>query len=256
MCSTCAHSAQTGVENIFGTGLLRTSLTRRGDGPYRFHRIAARHSARRKRALLLAPVLVSMLALAVGPGNEAISRAAKEKIIAALQDPLSLFSDRSPGERRPGALLATKKGGPHERVLSTVRERPQASDLPPGTETPIFPAASPADQFAGPPAFGPPFSNTPFSAPGPPPAGFPPGGAPPGGIPPGGFPPGGTPPGAPPPGEPPPGGPPPGGPPPGGPPPGEPPGPPPPIPVPEPPTWTIMLLGLLAAGMRLRAVRR
>jgi hypothetical protein len=244
VCSTPAYSVRNGVGNIFGTGLLRTSLTRREDAPHRFHRIAARYSARRKRALLLAPVLVSLLALAVGPSREAISKVSRQMILAALQDPLSLFSDRSPGERRPGALLSTKKGGPHERVLSTVRERPQASDLPPGTETPIFPTAPPADQFAGPPAFGPPFSNTPFSYPGPPPPGLPPGGIPPGGIPPGGTPPGGPPPGGPPPGGPPPGGPPPGGPPET-----------PPIPVPEPATWAIMLLGLLGIGaaMRLRA---
>lgn len=250
MCPTSAYSALTGVENIFGTGLLRTRFPlRRADGPPRFHLIAARRSARHKRALLLTPVLVGLLALAVGPSREAISKVSRQMILAALQDPLSLFSDRSPGERRPGALLSTKGGGPHERVLSTVRERPQASDLPPGSDIPIFPTAPPADQFTGPPAFGPPFSNTPFSYPGPPPPGFPPGGIPPGGIPPGGPPTGGPPPGGPPPGGPPPDGPPPGGPPPGGPPET------PPIPVPEPATLPITIFGLLAIGLAMRARR-
>jgi hypothetical protein len=246
----CAHSVKNGVGNIFGTGLLRTCLTRRRDGPYRFHRIAARHSARRKRALLLASLMATLFVAMVGQNREAISKISREMLVAALQDPLSLFSDRSPGARRPGALLSKKsKVGPQERVLSTVRDREPSADLPPGTETPIFPTAPPpADQFTGPPAFGPPFSNTPFSYPGPPPPGFPPGGIPPGGIPPGGIPPGGTPPG----------GTPPGGTPPGTPPPGGPPGTPPTIPVPEPATWTIMLLGLLAAGaaMRVRTMRR
>jgi len=201
--------------------------------------------------------LIGLSVAMIGQGREAISKVSREMIVAALQDPLSLFSDRSPGERLPGALLSTKKG-PHERVLSTVRERPQASDLPPGTDTPIFsaappvfessPTAPPTGQFTGPPAFGPPFSNTPFLYPGPPPGAVPPGGTPPDGAPPGGTPPGGTPPG----------GTPPGGTPPGGTPPGEPPGTPPTIPVPEPATWTMMLLGLLAVRMaaRLRTARR
>lgn len=260
MCSTNTTSTSIGVGNIFGTGLLRTKfLTRRPDGP--FHLIAVRRSVRRKRALVLAHLLVGALALTAGPGREAISRVAKEKIIAAIRDPLSLFSDRSPGERRPGVLLASKKGGPQERVLSTVRDRPQTADIPPGTDGPIFTAgppafesssgAPPADQFTAPPAFGPPFSSMPFLYPGPPPSGE----IPPGGPPPGGPPPGGPPPGGPPPGGPPPGGPPPGGPPPGGPPPGEPPGTP-PIPIPEPATWTMMLFGLFTAGLFARLARR
>ena len=160
MCSTSAYSAQNGVGNIFGTGLLRIPLTGRRDAP--FHRLAARHSARRKRAFLLAPLLVGLSVLAVGQGREALSKVSKEMIFAALRDPLSLFSDRSPGERPPGALLSTKKG-PRERVLSTVRDRPQEAALPPGTDNPIFSAAPPAfesspasplaDQFTGPPAF-------------------------------------------------------------------------------------------------------
>ena len=262
MCSTSAYSAQNGVGNIFGSGLLRTtSLIRRTDGPARFHLIAARRSARRKRALLLTPLVIGALVLAVGPGREAISRVSREKIIAALKDPLSLFADRSPGARRPGALLASKKGGPRERVLSTVRDRPQAGDGPPAADNPIFAAAPPAFESSSdspppgvPPASGPPFSGTPFLFPGPP-RGAPPSGIPPEGVPPGGIPPGGTPPGETPPGGIPPGGPPPGGPPPGEPPPGGPPGTP-PIPIPEPATWTMMLLGLLAAGAVARAARR
>jgi hypothetical protein len=247
-----AHSIQNGVGNIFGTGLLRIPLTKRGDNP--FHRLTARHSAKRKRAFLLAPLLLGLSFAMIGQNREALSKVSRAMIVAALQDPLSLFSDRSPGERGPGALLSTKKG-PHERVLSTVRDREPSSDLPPGTDNPIFSAIPPAfesnstplpgDQFIGPPASGPPFSNTPFSFPGPPP-GIPPEGTPPGGIPPGGPPPGGPPPGGPPPGGP-PGGPPPGGPP-GGPPPGTP-----PIPIPEPATLPIVILGLIAIGLAMCA---
>ena len=196
--------------------------------------------------------------MAVGPGHEAVSRVSREKIIAALKDPLSLFGDRSPGERRPGALLASKKGGPHERVLSTIQDRPQAGDVPPAADNPVFTAAPPlfesssgAPPVGVTPASGPPFSGTPFLFPGPPP-GAPPRGMPPEGVPPGGTPPEGTPPGGTPPGGTPPGGPPPGAPPPGGPPET------PPTPVPEPATWTMVLLGLLTMGAarRLRAARR
>src|SRR4051812_43870593 len=91
--------------NIFAIDLLRTApLIRRGYSPSRFHRIAARRSERRKQALLIAPLLISLLIFTVGQGREAISKASVEKILAALQDPLALFTDRSPGERRLGAL--------------------------------------------------------------------------------------------------------------------------------------------------------
>lgn len=192
---------------------------------------------------MLAPLLITLSIVSVGQGRQAISKARVEKFIAALMDPLSLFSDRSPGERRYGALLSTKsKAAPHERVLSTVREREPSADIPPGTDNAIFPTVPPAlesnappgDQFTGPPAFGPPFSNTPFFYPGPPP--------------PEGTPPGETPPGGPPPGGPPPGGPPPEGPPPGGPPPDT-------IPIPEPATWAIMVFGFLVLGMATRRRR-
>ncbi|HKX35314.1 MAG TPA: hypothetical protein VJM79_01445, partial [Rhizorhapis sp.] len=119
------------------------SLARRGYGPARFHLIAARRSARRKHALLLAPLLVGLFILAVGHSREAISNMSRETIIAALMDPLSLFADRSPGERRPGALLPTKSG-PQERVLSTVRDRGAAPDPPPGADGAVFPALPPA----------------------------------------------------------------------------------------------------------------
>src|SRR5258708_6469883 len=88
-----------GQGNIIGTGLLRTFLIRRGDGPARFHSIVARRSARRRRALLLAPLLAALFVALVGQNREAISKISREKILTALQDPLSLFSDRSPGER-------------------------------------------------------------------------------------------------------------------------------------------------------------
>lgn len=233
-----------GAGKIFSTGLLRTSsLIPHRDGPVRFHRLAARRSARRKRALMLTPLIVGALVLTVGHGREAISRASREKVIAVLRDPLSLFADRSPGARRPGALFASKaKVVPHERVLSTARDRPQSADMPPAADSPILSAAPPVFESGPgspppgiPPAFGPPFSDMPFLYPGPPPGGVPPGGAPPVGIPPSGTPPGGTPPGETPP---------------------SPPPEPPPIPVPEPATWTMVILGLLAAGAAMHAARQ
>jgi hypothetical protein len=77
-----------------------------------------------KRGLLVALVLAGLFFLAeVGSGNSAISRLGIAAMVAALKDPLAVFNERSPG-KRSGALLSIKKGAPHERVLSTVRERP------------------------------------------------------------------------------------------------------------------------------------
>ena len=210
--------------------------------------------------LLLVPAFVGLFYVALAePGTRSLTKRIAHQVLAALQDPLTLFSQRSPGMRL-GSLLSTKgKSGPHERVLSTVRDReppPTPENFLPisVTSVPIVPPAYeglPTDHTLGSLPFVPPPSFIP--------SGFIPGGfSPPSGTPPeppGEPPPGGPPPGGPPPGEPPPGGPPPGEPPPGGPPPGEPPpGTPPLIPIPEPSSWTFVLFGIfaVAAARRVR----
>ena len=77
-------------------------------------------------------VLLGLLAASgVGTGYVAIDRSeggiggAKAAMMAALADPLSLFTDRSPGGREPGALTQTK--GPRERTLTQTRERPHTT---------------------------------------------------------------------------------------------------------------------------------
>jgi len=242
-----------GVGNIFGIRFPRLKLPSR----FTHNRIASPHALRTKRwkrGLLLAPLFAALLFAAVGEfGGAAFSLGTKNLLLAALQDPLSLFAERSPG-RRAGPLLSIKaKAGPHERVLSTVRERepanPVFADIPgPFATLPIIPPqydAPPLDLATGEPQ---PF----FPAAPPVPPGFfipgeffPPGNPPGANVPPGEIPPPGTPPGTPPPETNPPG------------PPITPPGNPPVtppvvIPIPEPATWTMMALGLFAVGVAAR----
>jgi hypothetical protein len=203
-----------------------------------------------KRTLLLASVLAGVVLVGVVEYcDPAFSRVAMAEIVAALQDPLALFAERSPGRRDARALHPLKSiKGPHERVLSTVRERP----IPPAVDLPVFaavpePVASipiippqydtqpagqitpPAAFFPGPPAF---FPGPPPFFPGSPPLtpGFPPTGP---GVPPVTVVPPSTP-------ETPPIVP-------------ETPTPPVTIALPEPATWAMMILGLLAIGLRRRA---
>jgi len=198
---------------------------------------------------LLAPFLLGLTFVAVTePGGQAFSQAVGKKIIAALKDPLGLLAQRSPGKRSRTRHL-TKTKGPHERVLSTVRERPLPTEAAnPLLETPpaildipegaLAPAPTPLPAVeTGPGVFNPPFFTPSF------PIVFPgPGG--PSTL----TPPGSTPPGTPPPGQPP------GSPTPPGSPPLSPPGSPPPgtISLPEPATWTMMGLGSLAAVVSAR----
>jgi len=204
------------------------------------------------------PLFAALLFAAIAEfGGAAFSLGTKNLLLAALQDPLSLFAERSPG-RRAGPLLSTKaKAGPHERVLSTVREREPANpvfaeapapiadipiippqyDAPPldiatGEPQPFFPATPPVPPGFFIPGELPGTNNPPGNPPGNPPDNPP--GTPPG------NPPGENPPGTPP-GENPPG------------PPITPPGNPPVVtPIPEPATWTVMVLGLFALGMAAR----
>jgi hypothetical protein len=207
--------------------------------PARFYYVPDRSSAKWKRAIALAPVLVGLFFVAMtDPGSRAAGKALGMKIAYALKDPLSLFGERSPGGRRPGALLSTKSDfAPHERVLSTIRDRESSPEIPPGADNPIFAAVPealqlpPGTEIPGPPASGPPFSNTPIFFPGPPPptgvSTPPPSDTPPGTPP-------GTPPDTPPTTETPP---------------AIPPG---TIPIPEPASWLIVSMGLLALGMARR----
>jgi len=97
---------------------------------------------KRKRALLLAGVLAgAVFATAAVQDGRAIGKMLRESV-AALKDPLSLIADRSPGARGSAALLLTKNG-PHERVLSSVRDR----DPVPEQDNPF--AAGAPDEFAG-----------------------------------------------------------------------------------------------------------
>ena len=233
-----------------------------GDRPLQVDALPARRSTRRRRALLLAPVLLSLFFGAAADhglrdirsaDTGRISPALKGIIVAALKDPFALFAERSPGNRGPGALHLTKSSaGPHERVLSQVREREPAPDLTAGADNSVSADSAPA--VASPPAAVagnlsngqdsvpsfPSFINAPPGFPGiPATSGGSPGGSDsspgnPGGtdIPPGG--PGGidTPPGNP-----------------GGTLGGTPP---PTIAIPEPATWALMILGLLGVLLIVR----
>jgi hypothetical protein len=104
---------------------------------------ARRKSAwRRRLAIGLALLAIAFLAVAeharsdiADPGKRGIIAALKGRIVAALEDPLALLDERSPGRRGPGALHLTKSGArPHERVLADVRQREPGPDLAPGAE--------------------------------------------------------------------------------------------------------------------------
>jgi hypothetical protein len=195
-----------------------------------------------KRRLALAPLLIVLFLAGVAEfGSPAFSAASKRLLIAALedslaalQDPLSLFAERSPGGRRAGALLSTKSK-PHERVLSTVRERETPVEMPDdGPVTSLAFASvpiaapeydSPHDQSVASLFFPPFFPNTPPGY-----SGFLPG-APPTATPP-------TPETPTPPPESPPL------------------SPPVTIVLPEPASWTVMILGLIAIAARRRVRKR
>lgn len=59
----------------------------------------------------------------------AVSDHGHTALASRIKDPLSLFAERSPGVREPGALTQTKRvrslpnASPHERVLSNIRTR-------------------------------------------------------------------------------------------------------------------------------------
>jgi hypothetical protein len=184
-----------------------------------------------KRGLLLAFLLT-------GTFVASVSQESRTAFAEILRDPLSVLSERSPGERAPGALHRSKPAkqlaaatlpppfAPAERVLSEVRTRPPILF---GPDTPISGLIAPE---AAAPTFVPAALSTV------------PGGSVPGlpGLPFIGIPPGSdddvTPPGEEP----------------------ETPDTPdtpelPPPPIPEPGTWLTMILGFLAAGLAMRRRR-
>ncbi|MBN9505577.1 MAG: hypothetical protein J0I69_06075, partial [Altererythrobacter sp.] len=79
----------------------------------------------------------------LGTGTALIGTGGTAAVAKALQDPLSLLADRSPGSRAKGALFSTKgpkvAGKPIERVLSGERTRP-----------PVAEEAAPEADLAGP----------------------------------------------------------------------------------------------------------
>lgn len=108
-----------------------------------------------------------------GSGKAGVAVALKNRIVAALENPLALLDARSPGGRRPGPLHLTKAApAPHERVLSEVREHPVAASIP-GADGPaitdngpVVPGALPdvSDQGSNSPISSP--FNAPFNLPG------------------------------------------------------------------------------------------
>jgi hypothetical protein len=88
--------------------------------------IAERRKWTRPVAYVTAACMLAMLFAPVREAGQAVA--------AVVQDPMSLFASRSPGERPAGTLVQTKPTKkplaivaanlPEERVLSVVRERP------------------------------------------------------------------------------------------------------------------------------------
>lgn len=212
---------------------------------------SGKRTKKRSRAFLIAPLLAGAL-LGTVVDSLAVGGKGMAALVRVVQDPLSLFAQRSPGERGAGALLSTKgaRRGPTEQVLAPAREVVPPAEAQPfaGLADPELPALAYLGVPEGAPVVAPPFfGGVPVG-----PVGFFGGGSP--GIPGpigggGGGGGGGVPPLTPPVVTPEPPGPP-------GPP--IPPGPPsPPLPIPEPATWLTMLIGFFATGLivRRRAAR-
>ena len=126
-----------GVGNI-GTRFPRLKRLLR----YANHRRPSRRAPRNTRwKLLLAPLLALLLfALLAELGGKGLSHPSKRAFIAALADPFSLLSARSPGLRGAGTLLSIK--GPHERVRSMARDRWPPAPIPEAVASiPIIPPA-------------------------------------------------------------------------------------------------------------------
>lgn len=96
-------------------------------------RVRAMKLGRMRKGAVLAGLLIATASgtgyLMTDSGGIGAARAA---MASALADPLSLFTDRSPGGREPGALTQTK--GARERMLAQEREHPKGAPKP---ETPV-----------------------------------------------------------------------------------------------------------------------
>jgi hypothetical protein len=131
-----------GVEDISGKG---------------FPRIKARGWAWKLALVPMVPAAgLAVLTLAVFGGHDAGARIAYDAIKraalqAGLADPLRLLDERSPGGRGSGPLLSSK-GGPHERVLSQVRDRAPPDGDAGGAGAPAFAAAPGPGLFSALPA--------------------------------------------------------------------------------------------------------
>jgi hypothetical protein len=136
----CINGAWNGVRTIFGTffSRLKSSIGRKAKPSPASPEEKARRE-RWKRTLVLVPLLIGVVSMAEN-SPIAVGKASTGSgggLVAALKDPLSLFADRSPGERGSGALLSTKPPKPEERVLSSERERDPLG-VPPAAEDPAF----------------------------------------------------------------------------------------------------------------------
>ncbi|MBA2587734.1 MAG: PEP-CTERM sorting domain-containing protein [Alphaproteobacteria bacterium] len=90
-----------------------------------------------KTHAVLISAVVAGLALGAAiehSGNPALAITMK-RLVDAVKAPFALVAGRSPGERGAGALLSTKPGRPHERVLSGVRNREPVADVPPAADS-------------------------------------------------------------------------------------------------------------------------
>lgn len=109
--------AGNGVGNI-GTRFPRLKLLSRYVNQHRPSRCAGPKWKR-----LLASSLVVLLFAMVAEFDDRLLSQTSKRAIGILADPLSLLSERSPGQRGAGTLFSIK-GKPREHVLSTMRDRP------------------------------------------------------------------------------------------------------------------------------------
>lgn len=120
------------MKRFFGIRFLSGKLPSDTGGQIPRLRVPAKSGKKWKQTAFLVAVASFFFVAATEHELLAINNVSNEKLVAALKNPLSLFADRSPGERGAGPLRLTKSG-PHERVLASVRER-----TPPGPITSIF----------------------------------------------------------------------------------------------------------------------
>ena len=108
------------VGNTLGFDPSRTALAR------------ALKGVRWRRAFWLLLASAGLVLVAAAAFNSSpVSQARLRLLMAALKDPMALFTERSPGFRTGNLIPIKGKGGPRERVLSSARERPPAKSEAP-----------------------------------------------------------------------------------------------------------------------------